>query len=497
MMINKIKTQEINRAPIITIVGHIDHGKTTLLKYIRKEKKVEKEHGDITQYIKPYYVKTKYGQMTFLDTPGHFAFNSIRIKSVKYSDIVLLIIAADDGVKPQTIESIEIVKKFEKSIIIVINKIDKTIKDNEKIINELVKYNLTPEKWGGDILMTNISAKTGEGVNDLLDLIKLQAEMLDLKANINSLAKGFVLDNKIDKGRGSVATIITLNGTLKKGDIVKIKNQFGRVKTITDETGNEVQTGKLSSPLCITGLSSSIEIGETFSVVESVENIKSTTMEKKKKIYNITDLIKNIKTVKKIKLNIIIKADTQGSINVLNETLNKIQTDKIDINVIKLEIGDFNKSDIDLALTSDAILIGFNIRCNTKIKKIAENNLIQINIFNIIYEIIDHIKSTIDKKSTVDTKDNYIGIANVKKVFNQTGINVIAGCSVIYGKIKQGSNIKIFRKNVLIHKGVIESIKIFKADTKEVKAGHECGIVIKNHVNIQINDKIKAISSKE
>ena len=494
---NKSKLQKVNRSPIITIVGHIDHGKTTLLKFIKEDKKIDKEYGDITQYIKPYNINTHYGRMTFLDTPGHFAFNSIRIKSVKYSDIVLLIIAADDGIKPQTIESIEIAKKFEKSIIIVINKIDKVTKVSEKIINELVKYGLTPEKWGGDVLMAHISAKTGKGVDNLLELINLQAEMLDLKANTQLPAKGFVLDNRMDKGRGSIATIITLNGAFKKGEIIKIKDKFGKVKTISDEVGNMLQVSELSLPLYVTGLPNTIDIGETFSVVDKIKNIKADSVDRKKFVYNITDLIKNISHEKKEKLNIIVKADTQGSINVLNETVTKMQNNKIDIKILKLEIGDFNKSDIDFAITSHATIIGFNVKCDFKIKKIADSNFIQMNIFNVIYDVVDYIESLITKKTEIDTKDNYLGVASVKKIFDQNNTTTIAGCTVTYGKIKQGSNIKIFRKNIIIHKGSIDSIKIFKTDVKEVKAGNECGIIIKNYKNIQINDKIKVIMNKE
>ena len=497
MMTNNLNIQRLKRSPIITILGHIDHGKTTLLRYIGKDKRFEKEPGNITQYIKPYNIETNYGNMTFLDTPGHFAFNSIRIKSVKFSDIVLLIIAADDGIKPQTIESIEIAKKFDKSIIIVINKIDKIVKDSEKIVNELVKYNLTPEKWGGDTLMARISAKTGEGINNLLELINLQADMLDLKANIDLPAQGFVLDNKIDKGKGPVATIITLDGTLKKGDIIQVKNKYGRIKTISDEFNNDLQVGKLSSPLYITGLSNSVDIGEVFSVVDHMDNIVNVDLERKKTIYNITELMRNIRNVKKDKLNIIIKADTQGSINVLNETLNKIENNKIDINILKIEIGNINKSDINFAITTSSIIIGFNIKVDAKIKKLAEDKVVQINIFNIIYDVVDYIDNIIDKKIIADEQDSFLGTANVKKVFIQNTSNVIAGCLVTYGKIKQHSTIKIFKKNILIHTGIIDSIKVFKTDVKEVKSGNECGIVIKNYKNIQINDKIKVIVNKE
>lgn len=492
-----IKSEKITRFPIITIAGHIDHGKTTLLNILRQNEKISKEHGGITQYIKPYNIKTKFGNMTFLDTPGHFAFNSIRKKSIKYSDIVILIIAADDGIKPQTIETIEISKKYNIPIIVAINKIDKIDKTNEKIITELSKYNLTPEKWGGDTLMAFISAKTGKGIDDLIDLINLQTEILDLKANADGPADGFILDNRIDKGKGPIATIIILNGILKKGDVIQIKNTYGKVKTILDDFGHEIKNSHIATPLYITGLPNSIEIGERFNIKKDIKDITpiktEPTKTKVKKKYDITDLIKNLKITQQQKINIIVKADVQGSINVLKETINELPTDKIKINIIKIEMGHFKTSDINLSVTTNAILIGFNVKCDSKTKKLAENNSIKINTFNVIYDIIDYIKNIIEKKILDETKENITGVANVKRVFKQE-TSIIAGCIITHGKIKQNAKIKIFRKNNIIHDGIIESIKIFKTDINEVKAGNECGIIIKNYNNIQINDKIKIFS---
>ena len=493
---NKKKT----RSPIITIAGHIDHGKTTLLNYIRQTKITPKEHGDITQYIKPYYVKTKHGFMTFLDTPGHYAFNSIRKKSIKYTDIMILIIAIDDGIKPQTIESIEIAKSFNIPIIVAVNKIDKSDNKNEKIINELSKYDLIPEKWGGDTLTAFISAKTGQGIEDLIDLINLQAEMLDLKANYTGPAEGIILDNKIDMGKGQITTIITLNGLLKRGDLIMTKGKHGKIKTITDDSGNIVTAGYPSHPLNITGMPTSLEIGEKFTIVSSNEIKKLSAQSSKikttktKKIYSVNDLIKNMMKDQKEKLNIIMKTDVQGSANVLKESIAKLSTDKIKINIIKIEIGNFNKSDIDLAGITQSLLIGFNVKCDIKTKKLAQSNNIKLNIFHIIYDLIDHITLIINDKIPKKVKENVIGSADVKKVFKQENSNVIAGCIITHGKIKKNANIRIIRKNSIIHEGTIESLKLFKESISEVKAGTECGISIKNYNNLQINDKIKVIS---
>lgn len=494
-MKNNSKTINIvSRPPIITIVGHIDHGKTTLLNCLRNVKKIEKEHGGITQYIKPYSINTKFGLMTFLDTPGHFAFNTIRKKSISYSDISILIIAADDGIQPQTIEAIEIVKHFGISILIAVNKIDKIAnieKNNKKLISELSKYGLTPEKWGGDTLMTFVSAKTGEGINNLLELVNLQAEMLDLKADLNIPANGIILDCKIDTGLGIVTTVIVLNGLLKKGDIIRVKNICGKVKMIMNDSYSELKHSELSLPLYITGLSNSIEIGEKFVVTDEfvLEKPIKHTIETD---LDIKSLIANMKSAKK-KINVVIKTDLQGTVDVLKDTLNKIYSDRFVVNIAKIEIGNINESDINFAFTINAFVIGFNVKYDSRIKSLSEKLSIKINLFNVIYDLIDFVTKLVQEKTSDETKDIVLGSAVVKKIFKYSTDNVVAGCVVISGKVKQDSKIKIFRKNTLIYQGVIESIKVFKKNVLEVKSGNECGISIKNYNNIQINDKIESI----
>ncbi len=365
-MNEKIKVEDFFRQPIVTVVGHIDHGKTTLINYIGKIENIQEEHGGITQHVKAYNFNTKYGYMTFLDTPGHFAFNSLRENSIKYSDIVLLVVAVDDGIKPQTVESIELAKKFSVPIIVAINKVDKfKIIDekviDEKIINDLSNYGLISESWGGDTIIVNISAKTGLGITNLLELIKIQSDMLDLKINYNKPSYGIILDNKIDLGLGAVSTLILKNGKLKVGDSIQVNDNFGKIKSIFKLDGSSLKEAPPSLPINITGLSSSVDIGEIFFISNDVKNIKKHNLKANlntdnlSSTYNLDYLIKNLKKSSEIKLNIIVKADVQGSSNVLKDSISKLSTAKVKLNVIKIELGGFNESDIDLSLAANAI----------------------------------------------------------------------------------------------------------------------------------------------
>lgn len=499
-MNEKIKVEDFFRQPIVTVVGHIDHGKTTLINYIGKIHAVQEEHGGITQHVKAYNFSTKFGYMTFLDTPGHFAFNSLRENSIKYSDIVLLVIAVDDGIKPQTIESIELAKKFSVPIIVAVNKIDKCkiIDDkiiDDKIINDLSNYGLISESWGGDTILVNISAKTGFGVDSLLELIKIQSDMLNLKVCHDKPFYGIVLDNKIDLGLGVVSTLILKNGKLKVGDNLQVSNFSGKVKSIFKLDGSNIKEAPPSLPINVTGLSASIDIGEIFFISNDVKNLKKNSFKKNlggdslSSSYNLDYLIKNFKKTSEVRLNLIVKVDVQGSLNVLKEAILKLSTAKIKVNVVKIELGSFNESDMDLALTANALLIGFNIKLTSSIKKIASKFSITFHIFNVIYDLINFLEVEIKNKEEIKLIDNIIGIAEVKKVFKNT-TNSIAGCIVTHGKVKNNCSIKIFRQNILVFQGFIECIKILKNTVNEVKSGNECGITIKDYSDFQINDKI-------
>lgn len=500
-MNEKKKKENVLRQPIITVVGHIDHGKTTLINYIGKVKDIQNEHGGITQHVKAYNFSTKYGCMTFLDTPGHFAFNSLRENSIKYSDIVLLVVAFDDGIKPQTVESIELAKKFSVPIMVVINKIDKLGETSElkviddKIVNELSNYGLVSEAWGGDTIITNISAKTGFGVDTLLELIKIQSDMLDLKIDYHKHSYGMILDNKIDTGLGPICTLILKNGNLKVGDTLQVSSIFGKVKSIFKLNGESIKEALPSLPINVTGLPISIDIGETFFVSSDTKSFKKSLFKKttisnsQSNSYNLDYLIKNIKKTSEVRLNVILKTDVQGSLNVLKEAISNLSTEKTKVALIKAEIGNLSESDADLSVTTNAIIIGFNIKPSSKIKKLLSKLSINFQIFYVIYDLISFLEHEVKTREDIRSIDNVSGIAEVKKVFKNNASS-IAGCLVIHGKIKSTCNIKIFRKNTVVFQGFVDCIKVFKNTVNEVKSGNECGITIKSYSDFQINDKI-------
>lgn len=491
------KEKKINRPPIITVAGHIDHGKTTFLNYIRKIKNPLREDGGITQQLNAYNIKTKYGDMTFIDTPGHSAFNVIRTKSIQNSDIMLLIISIDDGIKQQSIESIDIAKKYNIPIIICINKIDKIDIENkkEKIINDLSKLGLIQESWGGDTFFTYISAKTGEGIENLIDIINIQTELMDLKFKSDGLANGIILDNKMDNKQGLITSVIIKNGKLKKGDFIQTSTDCGKIKLIMyeDKLINEAIP---SMYVNIVGLKNNQEIGCKFECIKKEkgnkkqEKILNTEIKEIKK-YSTEDLVKKMTSQKEKNLNIIVKTDVQGSMNVLKEAIISLNTEKIKINLIKIDIGNPTKSDIDLASTTKSMLLGFKTKNSQQINKLIQDTKIISNTFTLIHDLIFYINEKIKNELLEEKKETLIGTAEIKKIFTQDKNN-IAGCIVIQGKIKQNAIIKIFRKNNMIHKGSISSIRIFKNQTNEVSQGNECGISIKDYNSIQIHDKIKA-----
>ena len=404
MVIENISFKNILRQPIITVAGHIDHGKTTFINYIGKFGDSNIEYGGITQHIKSYNFKTNYGYMTFLDTPGHFAFNSLRENSIRYSDIVLLVIAVDDGIKPQTAESIDIAKRFSIPVIVAINKVDKIDKKsfkNDKLMSDLSKHGLVPEDWGGDTIVSYISAKTGEGVNELLELISLQSDVLDLKIDFTKPSYGIVLDNRIDLGLGVVTTLILKNGILKNGDILQVNNNVGKIKSIFDLNGSVLSKGSPSLPINVTGLSSSLDIGELFFVNNDLR-IKKVHI--KKKILFDNNHVENydldyfLKKSLETRLNLIIKVDVQGSVTVLRNAIGKLSTSKIKVIIVKIELGSFNESDIDLASATNSILIGFNVKTSYKINKLASSKFVKFYSCNVIYDLIDFVNLEIKNK---------------------------------------------------------------------------------------------------
>lgn len=487
------------RSPIITVVGHIDHGKTTLIDYIGKINNAKEEHGGITQHVKAYNFNTSYGVMTFLDTPGHFAFNSLRENSIKYCDIVLLVISIDDGIKPQTIESINIAKKYSIPIIVVVNKIDKidlSKVNKDKLMSDLSNYGLISESWGGDTIIVYVSAKTGDGVSNLLELIKIQSDILDLKLDYNKPFYGIILDNKIDVGLGPIATLILKNGVINIGDNLQIKDFYSKVKSIFSMTGEILTKAESSLPINVTGLSNSVDIGEVFFINNNIKDLKKNFLKKSKKLnfsqnsYDLDFLVKNLRKDSEVKFNIILKVDVQGSLNVLKDSISNLTLNKVKLNFVKCELGSFNESDVDLAVSTDALLIGFNIKISSKIKKYALKYSVNLNLFNVIYDLIDFIQEKIINIEKLKNDNNILGIAEVRKIFKSGNSNNIAGCFILSGKIRNNCNIKIFRKDILIHTGFVECLKIFKSTVTEVKTGEECGISLKSYDSFQIGDKI-------
>ena len=505
---NKIKIKKIKRAPVVTIMGHVDHGKTSLLDYIRKTKLVKYESGGITQHIGAYSVKTKYGDVTFLDTPGHEAFAAMRSRGTKSTDIVVLLIAADDGVMPQTKESINHAKLASVPIIIAINKIDKQEYDIKKIKQDIIKHGLITEEYGGKIPILYISVKNGYGIDSLLEEISLQSELIDLESPINVPAKGVIIEGKLDKGRGPLITILLKSGTLNKGDTIISGSSFGKVRAMFNEYGKIVDKAYPSNPVEIQGLIEIPKSGDEFSVIENERKAKEIALLNKNNLRNSKllcqkinkkDLILNkIGTDFKKKLNLIIKTDSNGSNEALCNSINKLFDNKKDISlkIVHSGVGDISESDINLAVVSKAIVIGFNINIDINIKKISLNKNIEILNYKVIYEVIDHIKYKILNFKSVKKDYEAIGVAEIRELYLSSKIGKIGGCMVINGTIKKDLSAKQLRKNKIYWEGKISSLKRFKKDVKEVKKGFECGISLTNQKDLKIGDIIEVFDKK-
>lgn len=494
------------RSPIVTIMGHVDHGKTTLLDYLRSTNVSNNEVGGITQHIGAYHVKTKKGIITFLDTPGHAAFTKMRARGVQVTDIVILVIAADDGVMPQTIEAIQHAKAAKIPIIVAINKIDKSNFDLEKIKNELTHHGLVSEEWGGDTIFIKISAKTGSGINKLLNSILLQAEILELNSICNGMAKGVVIESFLDKGKGPVATVIVKEGLLKKTDVILCGFEYGRVRLMQDELGNEVLFAGPSIPIKIFGLSGVPKIGNEIIVLKNEKKAKQLSLYRKRKFRE-----KELSKIKKIKienlfskvdknkfsvLNIILKADVQGSVEAISNALLSL-SNNIKIKIISSGTGTVTETDTNLAIASNAIIIGFNIRIDISAKRIIEAEKLDFRSYSIIHHLIEDFQKIVNQVSNIESKKIEIGIAEVRNVFKSQKLGTIAGCMILEGYIKRNNLIKILRKEKVIYEGKIDSIRRFKEDVSEVRNGMECGIKIKYFNDIYSGDIIKAFDSKK
>ena len=490
------------RPPVVTVMGHVDHGKTSLLDFIRESRVASGEAGGITQHIGAYHVKTSKGVITFLDTPGHEAFSAMRARGAKATDIVVLAVAADDGVMPQTIEAINHSKAANVPLIVAINKIDKPEANPEKVKGELLGHEVIPESLGGDAMFVEVSAKTGQGIDNLLDAILLQAEVLELKAPSNTPAKGIVVEARLDKGRGPVTTLLVQSGVLNPGDTILAGTAFGRVRGMLDELGKNISKAGPSIPAEVIGLSDVPNAGDEFIVINDEKKAREVALfrqgkyrdvkfakQQASKLENMFDQMAEgeIKT-----LPLIIKSDVQGSFEALAGSLEKLSTAEVKVNVIHSAVGAVNESDINLAAASNAVIIAFNVRAESGARKLADSLDIDVRFYSIIYEAVDEVKAALGGLLSPEEKENILGLVDVRETFKASKVGTIAGCYVLEGLIRRDSKIRILRDNVVIYDGELDSLKRFKDDTKEVKSNFECGLSIKNFNDIKVGDQIES-----
>ncbi|KUJ75190.1 translation initiation factor IF-2 [Thiomicrospira sp. XS5] len=501
-VVNQEYTGEtVTRSPVVTIMGHVDHGKTSLLDYIRQAKVATGESGGITQHIGAYHVETGHGGVTFIDTPGHEAFTAMRARGAKVTDVVVIVVAADDGVMPQTKEAIQHAKAANLGMVIAINKMDKEGANPDRVMQELVNEEVVPEEWGGDVQFIRVSAKSGEGVDDLLDAILLQSEILELEAPLEGPAKGVVVESRLDKGRGPVATVLVQAGTLSKGDIALCGMEYGRVRALMNENGEQVKSAGPSIPVEILGMSGVPVAGDDMITVESERKAREVAMfrqskHKEMKIARqqkakLDNMFNKMEEGEVQNVNIILKADVQGSIEAIVDALVKLSNDEVKVSVISSGVGGITETDANLALASDALIFGFNVRADAKAKRLIDNEGIFLKYYSVIYEIVDEVKRAIEGKLEPEFKEEIIGVADVRDVFKAPKIGLIAGCMVTEGIVKRNNPIRVLRDNVVIYQGALESLRRFKDDVQEVRQGMECGIGVKDYNDVKVGDQIE------
>ncbi|HVF62739.1 MAG TPA: translation initiation factor IF-2 [Casimicrobiaceae bacterium] len=492
--------EALPRPPVVTVMGHVDHGKTSLLDSIRRARVASGEAGGITQHIGAYHVETAKGVITFLDTPGHEAFTAMRARGAKVTDIVVLVVAADDGVMPQTKEAVAHAKAGSVPLVVAINKIDKGDANPERVKQELVAEGVVPEEFGGDVQFVRVSAKTGQGIDTLLDSILLQAEVLELRAPKDSPAKGIVIESRLDKGKGPVATILVQSGTLARGDIALVGSVFGRVRAMTDENGKTMNKAGPAIPVEIQGLSDVPLAGEDLIVLGDERKAREIALfrqgkfrdvklakQQAAKLENMFDQMgDDVKT-----LALIVKADVQGSYEALQQALTRLSTDEVKVNIVHAAVGGITESDINLALASKAVVIGFNARAEAQARKLAETSGVQIRYYNIIYEAVDDVKAALSGMLAPERRETQLGLVDVREVYRISKVGTVAGCYVLEGAVRRGSRIRILRDNVVVHDGELDSLKRFKEDVREVKAGFECGLSIRGYNDVQQKDQLE------
>jgi translation initiation factor IF-2 len=495
------------RPPVVTVMGHVDHGKTSLLDYIRRSRVATGEAGGITQHIGAYHVETPRGMVTFLDTPGHEAFTAMRARGAKATDIVILVVSADDGVMPQTIEAIHHAKAAGVPLVVAINKVDKPDAQPERVKMELVAQEVVPEDFGGDTMFREVSAKTGQGIDELLEAVLLQAEVLELQAPKNTPAKGLVIEGRLDKGRGSVATILIQSGTLKRGDMILAGTTFGKVRAMLDESGKEIQEAGPSIPVEILGLSDVPSAGEEVIVLNDERKAREIALYRqgkyrdvklaKQQAAKLENMFEQMESGEVQTLNLIIKSDVQGSYEALATSLQKLSTSEVKVHIIHTGVGAISESDVNLAAASKAVLIGFNVRADSGARKLVDSLGVDVRYYNIIYEAVDEIKAALGGMLAPEQKEQMIGTVEIREVFRISKVGAIAGCYVQDGMIKRNSKVRILRNNVIVHTGELDSLKRFKDDVKEVKNNFECGLSIKNYNDIEVGDILEVYEMVE
>jgi len=503
----EISGEKVPRPPVVTIMGHVDHGKTSLLDYIRSTRVAAGEAGGITQHIGAYHVETPKGMISFLDTPGHAAFTAMRARGAKVTDIVILVVAADDGAKPQTLEAIQHSKAAEVPMVIAINKIDKPEADPDRVKTELAQQEVIPEDWGGDTQFIEVSAKTGQGIDDLLDAVLLQAELLELSAVEDCPAQGVIIESTLDKGRGPVATVLVQNGRLRKGDILTAGQEWGRVRAMFDESGNAIESAGPSMPAVVLGLSGTPAAGEDALVINDERRARELAEfrhQKQREIKlarqqqaKLEDMFANMGKGEQTTLNIILKADVQGSVEALRDSLNKIDADEVSVKIISAGVGGFNETDANLAVASNAIMIGFNVRADAAARRVIEEHDIDLRYYSVIYDAIDQVKAALSGMLSPEVSETIIGLAEVRDVFRAPKIGAIAGCMVVEGVVRRSAPIRVLRDNVVIFEGELESLRRFKDDVNEVRNGMECGIGVRGYNDVKVGDQIEVFERVE
>ncbi|MBV8680364.1 MAG: translation initiation factor IF-2, partial [Aquitalea sp.] len=504
----EVEVAVLPRPPVVTVMGHVDHGKTSLLDYIRRAKVAAGEAGGITQHIGAYHVETPRGMITFLDTPGHEAFTAMRARGAKATDIVVLVVAADDGVMPQTIEAIHHAKAAKVPMVVAVNKIDKMGANAERIRQELVSHEVVPEDWGGDTQFVEVSAKQGTNIDGLLEAILLQAEVLELTAPVEAPAKGIIVEARLDKGRGPVATLLVQSGTLKKGDVVLAGTAFGRVRAMMDENGKPIDTAGPAIPVEILGLSDVPQAGEDAMVLTDERKAREIALFRagkfrdvrlaKQQAAKLENMFAQMAEGGEVQtLSIIIKADVQGSYEALAGSLQKLSTDEVRVSILHSGVGGISESDINLAIASKAIVIGFNTRSDAAARKLAENEGVDIRYYSIIYDAVDEVKAALSGMLAPEKKEQILGTVEIRQVIPVSKVGNIAGCMVTDGMIKRTASIRLIRNHVVVHTGELDSLKRFKDDVKEVKQGYECGLMLKNFNDIQEGDQLEVFEIVE